>query len=239
MNNNIAAFKEPLKDGLIRILLRVDSIECEVENDAPDFVDAREDHPILTITPETDIKHLTDVFSKSFTLELNKRKSVDGKLVWEMEQGGVWFDIQMDDVKEVWLSEFNFYLKSEKPRYLAYYLINVEHHIEWLQPDAKSGEIRSLSNFKKKYTPPPISGKDVYTGSEVLRCADMLGRAIKKIDLRTKEALVKFNTEKGNLEPMLIGVADRLGYTVKVLEKEVISKEGQKGNSVSHSISLK
>ena len=239
MNNNIAAFKEPIKEGLIRILLRVDSIECEVENDAPDFVDAREDHPLLTITPETDLKDLTDVFSNNFKLVLNKRKASDDTLFWDMEQGGVWFDIQMDDVKEVWLSEFHFYLKSEKPRYLAYYLKNVEHHIKWLQPDAKSGVIKSLSNFKKRYSPPPVSEKDVYSGSEILKCADMLGRAIKKIDLRTKEALVKFNTEKGNLEPVLIGIADRLGYTVKVLEKEVISKEAQKGNSVSHSISLK
>jgi hypothetical protein len=239
MSTDILAFKEPIKSGLIRILLRISDIECEIENDAPDFIDAREDNPILKITPEADLQGLTDIFSESFPLELNKRKSDKHNLVWEMEQGGIWFDIKMDDVKDVWLSEFNFYLESEKPRYLAYYLKNVTHQIEWLQTEAKSGEIKSLSNFKKKYTPPPITEKNTYSGAEVLKCSDMLGRAIKKIDLRTKEALVRFNLEKGNLEPMLIGVADRLGYSIKPLDKETIMKEGEKGNSVSHSISLK
>ena len=67
----------------------------------------------------------------------------------------------------------------------------------------------------------------------------MLGRAIKKIDLRTQQALVKFNIEKGNLEPMIIGMADRLGYTVTALDKEIIQREDEKGHSVSHSIQLK
>ena len=239
MSTDIAAFKDPIEQGLIRIFLRVEDIECEIENDAPDFVNAREDNPLLTITPEADLQDLTDVFLKTYPLILNKRKSGESKLVWEMEQGGIWFDIQMDDVKEVWLSEFNFYIESEKPRYLAYYLKDVKHKVEWLQPDTKIGEIQSISNFKKKYTPPPITEKNTYSGSEVLKCSDMLGRAIKRIDLRTKEALVRFNTEKGNLEPMLIGMADRLGYSINPLDKEVIMREGEKGNSVSHSISLK
>lgn len=239
MSESLAAFQQPIKDGLIRILLRIGDIECEVENDAPDFVNPVEDHPVLTVTPEADLKDITDVFLDNYPLELNKRKSKGDRLVWNLPEGGIWFDMKMDNVKEVWLSEFSFFIESDKPRYLAYYIRSVEHNIEWLQPDAKSGEIKSLSTFKKKYTPPPVSAKNIYSGAEVLKCADMLGRAIGKIDMRTQEALVRFNTEKGNLEPMLIGMADKLGYSVKALDKEVIARESDKGRSVSHSISLK
>lgn len=239
MSENLAAFQQPIKDGLIRILLRIGDIECEVENDAPDFVNPVEDHPVLTVTPEADLKDITDAFLDSYPLELNKRKSKGDKMVWNLPGGGIWFDMKMDNVKEVWLSEFSFFIESDKPRYLAYYIHNVEHNIEWLQPDVKSGEIKSLSTFKKKFTPPPVSEKNTYSGAEILKCADMLGRAIGKIDMRTQEALVRFNTEKGNLEPMLIGMADKLGYSVKALDKEVIAREGDKGKSVSHSISLK
>lgn len=239
MSENLTAFQEPIEDGLIRILLRIGDIECEVENDAPDFVDPFEDHPVLTVTPEADLKDITDIFIESFPLELNKRKSKGNEIVWNLPEGGIWFDMKMENVKEVWLSEFSFYIESQKPRYLAYYIRHVEHNIEWLQPEAKSGEIRSLSTFKKKYTPPPISEKNIYSGAEVLKCTDMLGRAIGKIDMRTQEALVKFNTEKGNLEPMIIGMAERLGYSIKPLDKEIIARENEKGRSVSHSISLK
>jgi hypothetical protein len=238
MSNDILAFKEPIRDGLIRILLRIGDIECEVENDAPDFVDPLEDHPVLTVTPEADLKDITNAFMDSYPLVLNKRKSREDKIVWSLPGGGIWFDMEMDNVKEVWLTEFSFFIESEKPRYLAYYIRDVEHNIEWLQPDAQSGEIRSLSTFKKKFTPPPVSERNVYSGGEILKCADMLGRAIKKIDMRTQEALVRFNTEKGNLEPLLIGMAEKLGYTVKSLDKEVIEREGERGRSVSHSISL-
>lgn len=239
MSNQLAAFTEPIKKGLIRILLRIDEIECDIQNDAPDFVNPMEDTPILSIFPENDLSAITDVFLKKYPLKLNKRKSKQDIMVWEVESGGIWFDMEMDHVKDVWMSEFHFFAKSEKPRYLNYYIKNVIHNIEWLQPDVQTGEIKSLSNFRKKFVPPPISGKDVFSGSEVIRCTDMLSRAIKKIDLRTKEAWVKFNTDNGRLESLITGMAAPLGYKIVSLKKEVIAEERKKGNSVSHSISLK
>ncbi len=233
------AFSESIPSGLIRILLRVESLICEYENDAPEFVDPREDRPALKIVPETDVSGLTDAFEKSYALMLNSRKTKEGFICWEMEQGGIWFDISMDDVKEIWLSEFNFYIQSQKPRYLSYHIKNVDHKVEWLQVDDKTGEIRSLSEFKKKFTPPPVSGKESFRGSDVIKCADMIGRASQRIDLRTRTALVKFNTDKGRLESLIIGMAEKLGYHVEALDKETIRKEDEKGNSVSHLISLK
>ncbi|MFD2531695.1 hypothetical protein [Gracilimonas halophila] len=238
MNNNLDAFKEPIESGLVRILIRVQGIQCEVKNDAPDFIDPKGDEPNIKIVPEADVYHLTQVFQSSYPLVLNKRKSKDGILVWDLEQEGIWFDIPMDKVKEVWLTDFNFYIESNYPRYLTYYILDVDHKIQWLQVD-ESGSIISLSEFRKKFTPPPLSEKATFTGTEILKCSDMLGRATRKIDVRTGKAMVKFNTEKGRLEPLLMGMAEKLGYVIEPLDKPTIIKEDEVGNSVSHTISLK
>lgn len=239
MEDKIQAFSAPIPDGLIRILLRIDAIICEVENDAPDFVDPLEDHPTLLINAVKEVNELTDAFQDQFELELNQRRTKGDQIVWNLKKGGIWFDIEMDDVKKVWLSDFDFYIESQKPRYLVYYIKDVEHNIEWLQEDEKSGEIRSLSNFKKKFKVPQVSKKSTYKGAEVLKCADMLSRAVKKIDLRTGSALVKFNTEMGRLEPLLVGLSDKLGYKIEPLDKETIRNLETKGENVSHSITLK
>lgn len=67
----------------------------------------------------------------------------------------------------------------------------------------------------------------------------MIGRAVKKIDIRTGSALVKFNTDKGRLESLIIGIADKLGYKISSLDKQTIIREHEKDHSVSHMISLK
>lgn len=238
MKNKSSPFKEQIKSGLVRIVLRVNSVICEVKNDAPDFVDPMSDHPTIKITPEDDIPHLTYVFQKNHPLVLNSRKSKDGKLVWDLKQDGIWFDIPMDSVKDIWLTKFNFYIQSEKPRYITYYIMDVEHKVEWLQED-ESGTIIALSEFKKKFSPPPVSARDTFTGADVIKCSDMIGRAARKIDMRTGNAMVKFNTEEGHLEALLMGMADKLGFKIEALDKETILNEDEKGNSVSHSISLK
>ncbi|MDR9416117.1 MAG: hypothetical protein RI564_07525 [Gracilimonas sp.] len=239
MSNNLKAFEEPIEEGLVRILLRISSVICEIENDAPDFVTPEEDKPHLVVKPQDDIAELTKVFTKSYPLMLNDKKSKGKKMVWKLKKGGIWFDIEMDSVKDIWLTEFNFFIESERPRYLKYYIQDIEHKVQWLQKDVNSGEIRSLSEFKKKFTPPPISEKEVYSGNEILKCADMLSRAISKIDMRTKQALVKFNTDKGRLEPLIIGMGDKLGYKISALDKETMRIENEKGNNVSHTIALK
>lgn len=239
MEDNNQAFSAPIPDGLVRILLKINAIVCEVENDAPDFVDPQEDRPQLLINAVNEVTELTDAFKDKFELELNKRRTDDNQIVWSLKKEGIWFDIEMDDVKKVWLTDFDFYIESEKPRYLVYYIKDVEHHVEWLQEDEKAGEIRSLSNFRKKFKVPKVSEKSTYKGAEVIKCADMLSRAIRKIDLRTGAALVKFNTELGRLEPLLKGLADKLGYKIEALDKDSIRNLEEKGENVSHAISLK
>jgi hypothetical protein len=239
MDKALKAFEVPIESGLIRIFLRIGSVICTFENDAPDFVKAEEDRPKLRVIPDSGVSELTDSFNTSLDLQINKRQSTEDKIVFDVEEGGIWFDIPMEDVKQIWISDFNFHIESEKPRYLAYYIKEVEHRIEWLQKDEKSGEIRSLSVHKKSFKPSPLTDRESYSGAEVIRCADMIGRAAQKIDIRTGSALVKFNTDKGRLESLIIGIADKLGYKISSLDRQTIIREHEKDHSVSHLISLK
>lgn len=238
MGNNLAAFQQPIKEGLIRIFLRVKEIECEIENDAPDFVSLEKDQPILKIIPSIDLTGITAVFDKPHPLRFKSIEKEAATQRLELENGGIWFDISMEQVKEVWLSDFDFKVESEKPRYLSYFIKNVNHNLEWLQNDPKLGEIRSLSNVKKNYAGPNLNQKEMFSGADVLMCADMIGRAIKKIDVRIGSAMVKFNIDKRPIEPLLVNMAKKLGYDIDPLEAKSIESESRRGNSVSHIISL-
>jgi len=239
MGINMTAFQQPIQEGLIRILLRVSEIECEIENDAPDFVFPIMDHPKLKLNAESDLSGITDVFNKDYELKVKEAETGRHTLTLEMAEGGVWFDIEMEKVKDVWLSDYQFYVESEKPRYLKYFIKNVKHELEWLQYNPLNNTIQSLSNIKKAFSVPAVSMKDSFTGSEIMMCVDMISKAIHKIDVRFGSAMVKLNTDKPNIESLLIGVAERLGYLIEPLEEEIITKEKSKGNSVSHIIQLK
>ena len=198
----------PIAEGRARILLKLGIIECETENNAPDFITIENDKVYLKIDmPDADIR--IDEFEKEYPVTF--LRSNDGKTFFEFDGESIWFDINIDQVKDVWVADLSFRLLSNNSRYLAYYIKKLDHQFEWLQPDMKSGEIKSMSITTKKFKPPKITGKEVFSATEVLRCADMVSRSIKKIDLRVGGAYVKFNTDKGRLEPLIIGMADRLG----------------------------
>lgn len=231
------AFETPIREGDARILIRIRSILCEVENNAPDFVEVEKDEVSLKIdlqeVKDFSIPELEQNFPVTFA-GIN-----DPELSFNFDKGCIWFDIKADHVKDVWVADLTFTLLSSNPRYLAYYIKEVEHQFEWLQPDMKTGEVKTMSISKKKYKTPRISGRESFSSTEVIRCADMLNRAIKKIDIRTRGAYVKFNTDKGKLEPLIIGMADKLGYVVEPLGKDEIANLEASGESASHSIFLK
>lgn len=176
--------------------------------------------------------------SKPFEVRLVEQNKDKQTATLELVGESIWFNLNMDEVKDIWVSDLNFTLESKNSRYLAYYLKEVDHQFEWLYSDLKSGEIKTMSVSKKKYKAPKISGKETFSASEVIRCADMLNRAIRKIDLRTGGAYIRFNTDKGRLEPLIIGIAEQLGYVIQSLPKEVIVDMNLIGENVSHSIYL-
>ena len=233
------AFEIPLKDGKARILLRLKDIKCEVENSAPDFISAKQDEVALKIELPNESKVSISEFEQSYQLNLKEYSEDSLTAVFELQTDSIWFDIDIDQVKDIWVEDLVFIMESKNSRYLAYYIKDLDHQFEWLQPDMKSGEIKTMSVSKKKYKVPKISGKEIFSATEVIRCADMLNRSIRKIDLRIGGAYVKFNTDKGKLEPLIMGIADKLGYEVESLSKEIILDMEASGQNVSHSIFLK
>lgn len=233
------AFDIPIKEGKARILLRLGEIKCEVENSAPDFISTKQDDVTLKVELPTDSKVNISEFEKSYELKLKDYSKESLTATFDVIDNSIWFDINIDQVKDIWVADLGFRLESKNSRYLAYYIKELDHQFEWLQPDMKSGEIKTMSISKKKYKVPKISGKETFSATEVIRCADMLNRSIRKIDIRIGGAYVKFNTDKGKLEPLIVGIADKLGYEIEPLSKEIILDMETSGENVSHSIFLK
>lgn len=233
------AFQVSIKEGKARILLRLEGIKCEVENSAPDFISTDQDEVSLKIDLPDHVKISISEFEQNYSLELIKENKEDSTAFFKPENNCIWFDINIDQVKDVWVADLSFSIESKNSRYLAYYIKEVDHQFEWLQPDMKSAEIKTMSISKKKYKAPKISGKETFSATEVIRCADMLNRSIRKIDLRIGGAYVKFNTDKGKLEPLIVGIAEQLGYVIEALPKEIILDMEVSDQNVSHSIFLK
>lgn len=232
------AFNIPIEDGNARILIKIKSMLCEVENSAPDFISMEQDTIHLKVELPEELGLEIPELSKPFEVRLVEQNKDKQTATLELVGESIWFNLNMDEVKDIWVSDLNFTLESKNSRYLAYYLKEVDHQFEWLYSDLKSGEIKTMSVSKKKYKAPKISGKETFSASEVIRCADMLNRAIRKIDLRTGGAYIRFNTDKGRLEPLIIGIAEQLGYVIQSLPKEVIVDMNLIGENVSHSIYL-
>lgn len=233
------AFITPIDDGNARILLKLQTIECEVDNSAPDFVSPEDDELFLKVQPSQEVDLTIPGLDNGFPVRF-KRYMPDGSgLMLELDQPGIWFDILIDQVKDIWIADLSFIIENKHSRYLNYYINKLDHQLEWLQPDIRTGEIRSMSISTKKFKPPKISAKVSFSSTEVIRCADMIGRAVRKIDIRTGGAYVKFNTDKGRLEPLIIGIAEKLGYIIEPLDKEEVQKMERDGFNVSHSIYLK
>ncbi len=233
------AFKQPIEDGMARILLKLQNIECEVENSAPDFITVEEDEVSLIVQPSQEVNISIPKLEQNFPVTFKRYLPEGNGAMFKLSQESIWFDIEIDQVKDIWIADLSFRLESKNGRYLAYYITTLNHQLEWLQPELRTGEIKSMSISSKKFKPPKISGKESFSATEVIRCADMIGRSIRKIDLRTAGAYVKFNTDKGRLEPLIIGIGEKLGYIIEPLDKETILAMEDDGKNVSHAIYLK
>ncbi|GAB5407858.1 MAG: hypothetical protein BalsKO_02230 [Balneolaceae bacterium] len=160
MVDNNDAFQVPIKDGKARILLKLEGIKCEVENSAPDFISTKQDVVTLKIDLPDQAKISISEFDLNYSLSLLMENEQESTAKFKMENKYIWFDINIDQVKDVWVADLSFSLKSKNSRYLAYYIKELDHQFEWLQPDLKSGEVKTMSISKKKYKAPKISGKE-------------------------------------------------------------------------------
>lgn len=238
MSEPLEAFKKPLKQDAVRILINIKQIKTSLTNKAPDFLTPEEDQPKLIISirneDNLDAIHLDEVFLDKF----NGGSSDTDVLTFTVKDQSVWFDIAMDEVSAVWSADFDFSIKSNFPDYLDYSIQQLDHSLEWLQTDAKTNKITSVSVTNKYFKPKVVEQELIYTIEDIERCADMLGRSIKKIDLRIGSAFVRFNTDNGRLEPAINSIASKLGYELQSVDEKMARNLEKKGNRATHIISL-
>lgn len=236
MKINDSVLTTPISDGEVRIRVHVLSLHCQIENTAADFLNLEDDGPLLSIAlADSELDKYVDIQKRELVVNIDASTSDYYMLNLKEE---IWFDVNMALVGAVWKSDFKFTIESKYPKYLKYVIEDLDHEVQWLQTDPKTQEIKSVSHSRKKFKPQPVSEETLFTLEEIARASDMLGRAIKKIDLRTGSAFVRFNSEKGRLDPLIIRIAEKLGYVVEVIDSEMARRLEIKGDRVSHKISL-
>ncbi len=237
MEQRDKALEIPISEGKVRIQLSLDLMLCKITNSAEDFLNLKEDNPrvqFVSLAEEVS-EQMEPQYLEVFVPE---GASTDEEVRMGLKQASTWFDVNTDLVGEVWKSDFEFKVVSEYPKYLKYQIAKLNYTLQWLQKDPKNDEIRSVSISKKTFVPTPETEGAVYTLNDVAKVSDMLGRAIKKIDLRTGAAYVRFNDENGRLDPLIKVIAEKTGYHVIQVDKETARKLEIRGDRVSHIISL-
>ncbi len=237
MSELLEVFDKPLKKGAVRILINIKQIKTSLFNKAPDFLTPEEDQPRLLITIGNEgVLDAIDIGDVLLS-KVNSRPGSE-ELIFSIEEQSVWFDINMAQVSAVWVADFEFSIESKFPSYLEYTIQELDHSLEWLQTDAKTDKITSVSVTNKSFKPKTIPQELSYTIEDIERCADMLGRSIKKIDLRIGSAFVRFNTDNDRLEPVIVGMASKLGYELTAVDTKMARNLEKKGNRATHIISL-
>ena len=237
MIKSTGAFEQPIAEGKVRIQVNIRNILCSIENLAPDFLNIWDDHPKLIV--QTGALSLADTIkSQELAVEVPENAKPGEELSLIVKENQIWFDVDNELAGDIWSSTCVFRLKSEYERYLQYNIAQISYELKWLQHDLKDNVIRSISLTRKVFHPAPEEMEETFRLEEVIKVSDMLGRAIKKIDLRTGSAYVRFNDDNGRLEPLIIEMGKKLGYQIGRIDKSTREKMEIRGDRVSHIISL-
>jgi len=235
MSKSEEAYKISIKKGEVRIVINIEDIDIEIENSATEFIDAKEDTMFLHLGfSDLNIEGLQ---ADGYELHPIKKKGLKSQSL-ELKKDSIWFDVDIDKVSGVLNNTIQFHVEGNQPKFISYYIKKLYYKIEWLQYDKNKDSISTVSVTKKTYSQPRTEINTDYSIEEISRCAELLGRAIKKIDLRTGTAFVKLNTEEGKLDPVLITIGAQLGYQVEVLGEDTISDLLKRGQKATHLISL-
>ena len=131
-----------------------------------------------------------------------------------------------------------FSIKGKHPNHIKYFVKKLNYKIEWLQFDKQKDSISTVSVTKKSFSQSRIESNMSYSLEEIAKSSELLSRAIKKIDLRTGSSYVRLNSEDGKLDPIMVSMAEKLGYQLEVLNEEAINDLQKRGRKATHIISL-
>lgn len=235
MNQKNEAYQLPIKEGNVRIVFNVGQIQVNISNSIKDFFSQKDDAVKLFV----DLGDLNIKGIKKEGYDLVKKKSKQNpEDSFILPDDIIWFDVDIEEVSSVLNNAVKFHIKGSYSEHLRYFIDKMDYKIEWLQHDKLKNEISTVSVTKRTYTQPRIEQNVNYELDEIAKSAELLKKAINRIDLRTGSAYVRLNTEEGKLDPVIIIIAERLGYSIKILDEETISELKKRGQKATHLISL-
>jgi len=227
---------------LVRLLITIPRMYCDVDNKAPDFVDPELDELRVSVVLYNSEGDLITASGKEHTLSYNGYDIEKTLREYSLEGVQIWFDLNMDKAKEAWLGSVDFVLKSDYERYLNYKVTEADYHLQWLEKDEDRNNYRSLSMTKKVYKShlhKPQTEEHSYMHSEILEVVKRLNRAIKKVDWRTGGAYVNLKKVPEDHEALIEDIADELGFVIDRLDDELIEELSKKNKKATHMIALK
>lgn len=235
MNDSDKAYTLSIKEGEVRVVIRIENIKVEEINTAKEFVSVNEDDLFLYLN-FADLE-IDSIREDGYKLEKpTSEDSNSTSLLLKKEI--IWFDVDMNHMSSLLNNTVQFSVKGKHPNYLTYFIKNLTYKIEWLQYDKKKNAISTVSVTNRSFTQPRTESDINYSFEEITKCAELLSRAIKKIDLRTGSSYVRINPEDSKFNPVLVAMAEKLGYQLEVLDEDTIIDLHNRGRKATHIISL-
>lgn len=235
MSDNKEAYKLSIKEGKVRIVVNIEEIDIEVTNTAEEFISAKEDSISLYLNFEDlEIKSIKENGYELIS-SADKKASLNSL---SLKKDSIWFDVDMSNMSSMLNNTIQFSAKGKFPNHLNYFIKKLDYKIEWLQHDKQKDSISTVSVTKRRFSQSREESDTGYSIEVISKCAGLLNRAIKKIDLRTGSSYVRINSEDGALNPVLVAMAENLGYQLEILDDESIKDLHQSGRKATHIISL-
>lgn len=229
------AYELSIDEGKVRVVINVEDIEVEVRNSANELISVDEDqvHLFLNFT-DLDI---TTIRKEGYELLYPTEKKA-GTRYLSLEKDNIWFDVDINKMSSILNNSIQFSISGKHPKHISYFIKKLDYRIEWLQYDKQKNSVSTVSVSKLSFSQPKIESDVRYNLEEISNCAELLSRAIKKIDLRTGSSYVRINTEDGKYDSLLIVMAKKLGYQIEVLDDDTIKDLQKRGRKATHIISL-
>jgi len=223
-----------------KLEVKLSDVELSYTNTAPDFIDVYDDVIQLKLELLNECGETVVQPEQELSATFQKNSDEDhSKIRLKNSIKPLEFELTLDEIMEIWMGNYEIAVSNKYESYISYKPISAELELHWFQWRDVDSEYHFLSETKKNYNPKHDNNKEVYSIRDIEICAEMIGKAIQKIDLRTRGAVTKFNTDNGRLEPIIISIGDKLGYEIKALELVEIRQFALREMKVSHSITLK
>lgn len=235
MSESKKAYELSIDEGKVRVVIKIEDIKVEIRNSIKEFITAQKDDINLFLS-FTDLEIKSNRKEGYILEQISSKKSEQDS--YSTQKESIWFDVDMSEMSNLLNNPIQFSIQGKYPEHLSYFIKELNYRIEWLQYDQKKESVSTVSVTTRSFTQPRIESNMSYSLEDISTSSELLSRAIKKIDLRTGSSYVKINSEYANLDPVMIIIAEKLGYQLEVLDEDAINDLQRRGRKATHIISL-